>query len=186
MKGDKKILTIAILLLLISVGFTTYAIYKSTTAAGGTVKLAAWHVEVGESDFTESPASTSFVLTLNDLDCTTHNGKNGTMAPGDTCTLKIPVSAAGSEVDVDFTATIGTVENAPAGMTVVLGNDATTETHLVQWTDSTAEGAMTYEFELEVSWPTADETTTNAADVSKQGQTVTIPVTLTAAQHAYN
>ena len=58
MKGDKKILIIAILLLLLSVGFTTYAIYKSSTSVQGTAKLAAWHVEVSDEDFTLSPPTT--------------------------------------------------------------------------------------------------------------------------------
>ena len=53
MKGNKKILVIAILLLLIAVSYGTYAIYKSETTASGTVKLSGWSVVVGTADITE-------------------------------------------------------------------------------------------------------------------------------------
>ena len=44
MKGNKKILVIAILLLLISVTFTTYAIYRTGMSGTGTATAANWNV----------------------------------------------------------------------------------------------------------------------------------------------
>ena len=47
MKENKKLLVIAILLLLITVSFTTYVIYKSSTTGESTINTAAWVVKVG-------------------------------------------------------------------------------------------------------------------------------------------
>ena len=44
MKGNKKILAIAVLLLLIAVSYTTYAIYKTSVAGNAEVTAAKWEV----------------------------------------------------------------------------------------------------------------------------------------------
>ena len=50
MKGNKKILVVAVLLLLIAVSYSTYAIYKSSASASDTVNTAAWVVTVNTDD----------------------------------------------------------------------------------------------------------------------------------------
>ena len=180
MKGDKKILVIAVLLLLLSVGFATYAIYKSSTSVSGTAKLAGWHVEVDSEDFTLSPQTTELTFTIADADCTTHNGKNGTIAPGDVCTITIPVDATGSEVDVTVTASLGTVTGLPTGMTVTM--DSEYESQDITYSASN----MSTDIVIDIEWATEDSTARNALDVAAQGGDVTIPITLTATQKAYN
>ena len=46
MKGNKKILAIALLLLFVAVSFGTYAIYKSSATGTKSVNAAAWVVSV--------------------------------------------------------------------------------------------------------------------------------------------
>jgi len=171
MKGDKKILVIAILLLLISVGFTTYAIYKSTTTATGSVKLSGWSVKIDDTNL-ESITT----MTLDLTSCSgTHNGKNNTLAPGDSCSITIPVDLTGSEVDAVVTAAIANITNAPSGMTITLasGSDSQDVTY--------AASNMKANVVINVAWPT----TATAVDNNDQGKTVTFDLTLTASQKNY-
>ena len=50
MKGDKKILALSVMVLLLAVCFTSYAIYKSSASASGGVDAAAWVVKVNNSN----------------------------------------------------------------------------------------------------------------------------------------
>ena len=178
MKGNKKILTIAILLFLISAGLTTYAIYKSSVTASTTVNLAGCHVELQYTDVTQT-ASTTLTYTLSDANCTRLNGKAGTIAPGDTCTITVPVDLTGSQVDAVVTASLGTINNLPTGMTVTLGSTSPVEIEY-------DEDDMSTDIVINIAWATEDSTTRNPADVSAQGREITIPLNLTAAQQNYN
>ncbi len=44
MKGNKKLLAVAVLLLLLAVSYSTYAIYKSSATGTASVGTAAWRV----------------------------------------------------------------------------------------------------------------------------------------------
>ena len=174
MKGDKKILVVAVLLLLLAVSFSTYAIYRQSATGNGTIKAAAWSVKIDDTDIAEA----NFNFTTADITWTTHTGKNNTIAPGDTGTITIPVDATGSEVDVLLTATLGTIEGLPAGMTVtVSGTDGVTE---IPYATSNMKENVT----LTITWPGAvsDDSTKDGTDLAAKGKTLTIPVTLTARQ----
>ena len=104
MKGNKKILVVAVLLLLIAVSYTTYAIYKSSATTSDSIRAAAWVVEVNDTDIV---ANNTF--TLGELDCGQNRiGQNGTIAPGDTCTASIVIDADGSEVAVSYNVALDT------------------------------------------------------------------------------
>lgn len=79
MKENKKLLVIAILLLLITVSFTTYVIYKSSTTGESTINTAAWVVKVGIT-YGWYWGSTTVV-------------KNNKIAPGDKGTIEIKPEA---------------------------------------------------------------------------------------------
>ena len=180
MKGDKKILAVAILLLLISVGFTTYAIYKSETSATGEVKLSGWSVVVDGNDITTSPATTTLTFDLSDCGTgSVRNGQNDTFAPGDTCDIVVPVVLTGSEVDVLLEAALGTTtpNPLPTGLTVALksGDDSKVINYAA---------TMETDVTIEVRW-TTNTTTQNSSDVAARGTTVSIPLTLTASQNAW-
>ena len=58
MKGDKKILALSVMVLLLAVCFTSYAIYKSSASASGGVSAAAWVVKVNNSNIVTSDTFT--------------------------------------------------------------------------------------------------------------------------------
>ena len=175
MKGNKKILVAALLLLLISVSFGTYAIYRSTATATGTLTPARWSVKLGQNDF----ESANFTFTAADLTCTTNPGKAGTIAPGANCYINIPVDASGSQVDVILTATLGNV-TLPAGWTVGLETGADSQT--IEYNAT----SMTANVKVNVAWAGAesDDATKDGTDKAQgiNPTALTIPVTLTAKQ----
>ena len=177
MKGNKRLLVLAVLLLLVTVTFGTYAIYRSSGSATGTLKAAGWSVKVKGTDI----ESANFNFGYSDITRDANPGKNNTIAPGATGHIEIPVDATGSEVDVVLTATLGTVANGPEeGFTVTLadGNDS----QIIVY--STETDAMKKNVRLNVTWTgtTADETTKDTKDKAAQGKEISIPVTLTARQ----
>ena len=98
MKDNKKLLVIAVLVLLITISFTTYAIYKSSATGTDSVKAAAWVVKVNNTDIVENDTFTANDITW----ANTRIGKNDTIAPGDHGTVDVVIDATGSEVDVDY------------------------------------------------------------------------------------
>ena len=98
MKGNKKILLLAALLLLVSVSFTTYAIYRS--AAGGTAEVTAAVWDVTFEDEDENTLTDNYTVTFDATECTTAHVEPGKIAPGATCTKTIILNAGDSEVDV--------------------------------------------------------------------------------------
>ena len=172
MKGNKKILVAIALLLLISVCFTTYAIYRSTATASGTVTTANWSVKVNGTDVEQTNT-----VTVDFSDCTFTHGKNGKMAPGDSCTKNITVDATGSEVDVVVEAALGTVSPAlPTGFTVT----ATAPSGAIQYNAD----SMTASIPVVLTWTgsTGDSTSKDTTDKGFKATTVTVPVTITVRQ----
>ena len=175
MKGDKKILVAAILVLLLAVCFGTYAIYRATGNATGSIKTAAWSVKVNGTDI----ASTNYTFGVDNITWTTLTGYNHTIAPGSEGYIEIPVDATGSEVDVVLTATLDST-TLPNGMTATLasGNDSQTIAY------STTTDAMKTKVRINIAWAGAESDTAekDGTDLAAKGTTLSIPVTLTAKQ----
>ncbi len=174
MKGNKKILVLAVLVLLIAVSFTTYAIYRSAATGTGSVNAANWSVKINGSDMD----SANFNFGFSDITWTTNPGKNNTIAPGATGYIEIPVDASGSEVDVLLTATI-TGASLPDGMTATVdGGDSKTITY------ASGTGNMQTTVKINIAWTGADSDTTtkDTSDKEVKGTSLSIPVTLTAKQ----
>lgn len=175
MKGNKKVLTLAVLVLLLAVCFTTYAIYRQSTNGTGTIKAAAWSVTVKGQ-----PITNNFTFGLSDITWTTHTGKNDTIAPGDSGTITIPVDATGSEVDVLVEAAIDTANaSLPDGFTATV----TSGTNGVATIPYAASG-MTTNVVITVTWTGTLEDTAakDGTDLAAQGSNLSIPVTLKARQ----
>ena len=175
MKGNKKIL-VAIIMMLFTIVFTTYAIYRSSATGNGTLRAANWVVTIDGNNI----ESTTLDFDISDIDWTNgvHTGKNNTIAPGDTGTITIPVVATGSEVDVILEAKLGSLTGLPDGMTVTLnGNNGKQE---IAYNAS----SMTADVVLTVTWAGAltDNSTKDGTDKTAAGSNLTIPVTLTARQ----
>ena len=187
MKGNKKILVVAVLLLLVAVSYTTYAIYKTSVAADATAQAAAWNVALKDGS-DEITSTTDIVFTTgNCTGAASGHVAPDRMAPGLTCTKTITLDARGTEVDVAYTVTAGTAtltdaatgaSLSDAGFTVTLTG---TSTGKILY--DAADANKTVNLTLTAAWTgTDDDTTKNPADVKLSGATITVPVTLTAAQ----
>ncbi len=173
MKGNKKILIAALLVLLLTVCFGTYAIYRASGTATGSIKAATWSVKVNGTDI----ASTNYTFGVNNITWTKLTGYNNTIAPGSEGYIEIPVDADGSEVDVILTAQLGST-TLPTGMTATLANSSQTINY------SSTSGAMETMVRINIAWAGAesDDAEKDSNDLESQGQTLSIPVTLTAKQ----
>ena len=175
MKGNKKILLLSILVLLITVCFGTYAIYRASGSASGSIKAAAWSVKIDGTDI----ASANYTFDASDITWTTLTGYNDTIAPGSTGTITIPVDATGSEVDVVLTATLGS-PTLPNGMTATLASGS--DSQIIAY--SATEGAMEKKVRINIAWTGSESDTSekDGTDLAAKGTTLSIPVTLTAKQ----
>ena len=179
MKGNKKILLLSILVLLITVCFGTYAIYRASGSANGSIKAAAWSVKIDGTDI----ASANYTFDASNITWTKLTGYNNTIAPGSEGHIEIPVDADGSEVDVIINATIGST-TLPTGMSATLasGNDSQTISY------STTANAMKTNVRINIAWAGAesDDSSKDSSDLTASGTTISIPVTLTAKQSLTN
>lgn len=186
MKGNKKLLVVAVLLLLIAVSYSTYAIYKSSATSSDSVRPAHWVVQVNNTDVVANQT-----FTLGSLDCT--SGAQvakvaGTIAPGDSCSATVVVDATGSEVDVTYAVSIDTsaltsLGNSNISVTADSNHDPLTGT--ISY--STATNAMVKTVVLNIAWTAVDDATTNgqnAKDIATaNASNLTIPITVTATQN---
>ena len=181
MKGNKKILVAIVLLLLISISFTTYAIYRSSVTGSGSIRAAKWSVKVDDTDIESTSLNLNF--TYDDITwASTHYGYNKTIAPGDSGTLTIPVDATGSEVDVLLEAAINTASaNLPTGMTASVTSGTNGKQTIAY---STVTDAMKTNVVITLTWSgdINDGSSKDTTDKQAQNTTFTIPVTLTARQ----
>ena len=175
MKGNKKILTLSVLVLLLAVCFTTYAIYRSSTTATGSVKAAKWSVLVDGTAI----ESANYTFDAGDITWTSLTGYNDTIAPGSEGYIEIPVDADGSEVDVVLEAALGSV-TLPNGMTAALATGADSQ----EIAYSATEGAMEAKVRINIAWAGAltDTESKDTTDKAANDTTISIPVTLTARQ----
>ena len=178
MKGNKKLLVVAVLLLLIAVSYGTYAIYKSQASAEGSVDTAHWIVKVNNTDIV---ASNSF--TLGNIQwASPEYGKNGTIAPGDHGTVDITIDADGSEVNVGYEMIIDTasVENNQFSVAAADPTNAPL-TGVIEY--SATEGAMEKTITVDIIWRGVDNASANAEDIDLSGNTITLPITVIATQN---
>ena len=184
MKGNKKLLVVAILLLLITVSFTTYAIYKTSVDANAEVTAAAWAVQFKNGNTVITDDAT---ITLSGSDCTNNHVAEGKIAPGATCTKEITLDATGTEVDVTYTVSTGTVTAEKGGDAVATANANAFTATLSPSTGTIAYNAQSHTatLTLTVTWAGTDDSdtdTVNDADTALEGATITVPVTLVAKQ----
>ena len=179
MKGNKKLLVVAVLLLLIAVSYGTYAIYRSTATSSDSIRAAHWVIKVNDDDIV---AHNTF--TLGDLECgeTPVSKVDGAIAPGDTCTATIEIDATGSEVDVDYVVSIDTTALTTLGnnqISVTTANDSSL-TGTISYSDS----SMVENVELNVTWNAVDTTAQNGIDINTANLAdFEIPVTVTVTQN---
>ena len=181
MKGNKKILALAVLLLLIAVSYTTYAIYKTQREGSTTVSAAVWNVAFknGQTELTDS-----FTVTFANNECT-NTGNHvaaGKIAPGVTCQKTITLDASAAEVDVAYTVTPGTVSysgSAPQNSSNDFTATLTGGTGTIAYNAAT----KTVDLTLTVTWGGLEDWDDyDQGDTEMAGQTITVPLTLVAKQ----
>lgn len=192
MKGNKKLLIITILLLVITIGFTTYAIYKTSLSGTGTVTAATWNVSFADGQTTMSE---NFNIQFSSSDCNQANdGTNnhvaeGKIAPGVTCSKTIDVNATGTEVDVLLTAESGDITATKGGDSVAITN---ANEFTVNVTTNPDNGIIAYNAQTKTATVTVsvawgfDEGLKDPYDTALNGATITVPIALTAKQYLGN
>ena len=184
MKGNKKILVIAALLLLIVATYTTYAIYKSSATGEASISTAAWVVEVEGTDIVANNTFTVDSITWN----TPTIGKNSKIAPGDSGTVDITIDADGSEVDVYYEITFGDLNDGTGTVTndhlSATPHSGSTLTGTIPY--SATAGGMEHTVTLDVTWVAEDDATAggqNEIDIATAAKSLTLPVTVTVRQN---
>ncbi|MBQ6436024.1 hypothetical protein IJJ27_00480 [bacterium] len=181
MKKNQKLLLAALALAFFVSAYSTYAIYSTSVSGSATVTAAIWDVKFknGATELTDT-----FNVTLTGSDCSNNHVAEGKIAPGAQCTKTITLDAGSSEVDVTYEASTGSVTATKNNQSI-----STSGANEFTATLSPANGTITYgnntrttDLTLTVSWAGTDETAVNAADVTLNGATITVPVTLTAKQ----
>ena len=173
MKGNKKILVLALLVLLLSVCFGSYAIYTSSATASGGVDAASWVIKVNNEDIVANNTFTLGNVTWG----ATRYGQNGKIAPGDTGTIDIVIDASGSEVGVSYAVDLTSVSTGNPNLTVAAHSGSSL-------TGTIAYGStMTQTITLDVTWTGVDNATANAADITTSGNSINIPVSVTVTQN---
>ncbi len=181
-RSNRGLLVIIALLLVVTVGLSSYAIYKSSATGDATASVANWAVTVNSDDIV-----TTDTLTF-DGNAITWNANahvaEGKIAPGQTGTISFVIDASASEVSVDYELTIGDIKYN--GSTV--DNDAIT----ASISDGDATGTIAYStvandmkktVTLNIVWAATDSAEQNAKDMELAGKDIEIPVTIVAKQH---
>ena len=183
MKGNKKVLVAALLLLLISVSFTTYAIYRTSMSGSGSATGAGWSIKFKNSSGTE-------VNTLNFSGTDVHWTINpsavaGKIAPGAQGYIDFTIDATGSEVDVYYLAELGS--GATDGITVSMSDTSGTALSGEQLLAYAASNMKTT-VRVNVAWAGAlsDTAGKDSSDMALAGQSINIPITITARQSLEN
>lgn len=190
-KGNKRLLVVIALLLLVVISYSTYAIYKSSFSGSSTATAALWAIDVTDGSST-IVNNTTLEFDLNSCTNTyTEHVATGKIAPGSTCKKTITIDADGSEVDVDWTATVGTLttstsgKSLPSGITAgITGGSNGSKNGIITY--SSTSGEMEATVEIYVTWAATDsDTTINPEDTAFAEGTagvVSVPVTLVAKQ----
>ena len=180
MKGNKKLLIIAIALVITVASYTTYAIYKSSASASDTVTAAAWVITVGDGT-TQSNIVTSNTFSVGNISWNSPTyGQNGTIAPGDTGTITIKIDADGSQVGVHYDIVADTTSLSNSNFTITPAVAGSLSGNIPY---SATEGDMERTITLNVTWSGVDSVSANEADTNLAGTTFALPVTVTVTQN---
>lgn len=176
-KGNKRLFVVAVLLLLVAVSLSTYAIYKSSATGSSSAEVAKWGVKINETNIVQED---TFTFDASDIVWDSNpNVKEGKIAPGSTGTITFEIDASESEVSVDYTVALDTssIDNEKI---VITNNDENASGTIAY--SSTAEN-MKKTITISVVWNAEDEPDVNTKDTAMAGTTIEIPVTVTATQH---
>ena len=193
-KVRKGVMLAILLVAVVAVVGTTYSRYISNATVNASVDIAKWSIKLNDTDISTAPTTKQVALNFVENDFV----KTETLAPGTKATFDVVLDPTGSEVAVDYTINIDTanvtgIANSSSNIAVtgakyvldgqeeqtasVDGTDVVINESLA---DVTAGKKVTITVTLE--WVDAMQ---DAADTANgvAGGTITVPVTVTAAQH---
>ena len=193
-RTKRAIFVVIALLLVAYLISSTYARYSTVGEANGKVDIAKWAVVMTADD------GTTLNSTTQDIKFTVQSNTEvvpGKIAPDVTAKAEIELDLTGTEVSVDFTATIG--EYTPATLP---SKDKITLSPAVEGTTENKVGSSNYiplvenkaftasngkkKVILTLTWKNDDENNvddTATGMLADESRTITIPVTLTVQQH---
>lgn len=192
-KSKVRDIVVALIVLAIALFFIagTYARYSSSGTANGQISVAKWQVKLDGTDI-------STTSTTKDVTFTVQSNTNvvaGKIAPAVTATAEVELDLTGTEVAVDFDATIDPSFDLTA---VGASGDKLTLTTKVDGTAYTSGTVQTIALPggsaftaangkktvtLELTWTNDDNNNPDDSAMGSAAPTITIPVTLTAKQH---
>lgn len=177
-----KFIILSILLLTISVGVGTYALYKNSGTSSTNIETANFEIRVNNTGLSTS-VDTFDLGTLtwnNSLGTVTKNGK---IAPGSYADLAIVVDASGSEVNVDYDVSVTQIP----GFTILTGSDIDSNNTPATGTIAYAAGsnAMKVTVPVRVMWEgsSSDSNSKNISDLAMMNQTKSLEIEVVASQH---
>lgn len=173
--GNRNLLIIAILLMLVTISLSSYAIYKSSATGTASADVAAWVVKV---DGTNIVSSNTF--TANDIVWSQNsNIKSGKIAPGSQGTITFEIDASESEVALDYTVSVDTANITNNKITVT--NAGANASGTIAYSSTAANMKKTVT--INVAWTAEDVEATNTSDMAIAGTTIEIPIVVTVTQH---
>ena len=181
------VLVMIALLLFVYLISSTYARYSSQGLATAKADIATWAVSMksGETTLTSTTQDITFTVQSNS------NVVPGKIAPAVTAVAELELDLTGTEVAVDFTATVGSLtptnlassDKISLTSTVAGGTPGTVQViplvNQSAFTSSNGKKLVT----LTLTWTNDDENNADDTLTGTTGGTLTIPVTLTAQQH---
>ena len=183
-KTTRKLIVFMIMAILVSLYFVsgTYARYTSSVTANAKVSTANWNVAFKQGN---AAVTKDTVLTFEVQENT--NVVNGKIAPGTTATATINLDLTGTEVAVDYTASIDAkaLKDSLGDNVKVTVNNSESATGTVGINDDgTALVDESVEILISITWEDKNTESANATDTGAANQTnLTLPVTLTVEQH---
>ena len=192
-RTKRAIFVVIALLLVAYLISSTYARYSTEGKADGKVDIAKWAVVMKADDGTTLNSTTqdiTFTVKSND------NVVPNKIAPAVTAVATIELDLKGTEVAVDFTATVGEMtNNLPSGVTLpsrvtltsAVDGGTPGTAQVIPLVDNSAFTAKNGKktVTLTLTWENSDTDAAKTEDtaVGVAGGTLTIPVTLTVQQH---
>lgn len=190
-KTRRGIFTAIALVLIVYLIGATYARYSTEHSATAKVDIAKWKVVMTPND------GLGALTTTRDIKFVVQNNTNvvpNKIAPAVTAVAEVELDLTGTEVAVDFTATLGDIDKsalaAKDNITFTTAIEGATQGSNTQTIPLVNEQAFTAEngkrkVTLTLTWEDKNTAAENEKDTTTgiAGGTLTVPVTLTAVQH---
>ena len=187
-KRTKKVIIFALMLTVIALYFVsgTYARYAERYTGNAKVSTANWAVALkdGSNQTLSNNFDLSFEVQSND------NVVPGKIAPSVTAIATVKLDLTGTEVAVDYTATIdktalATAFGASADSVKVTVGDEESATNTINLKDNAAftESNGVVPIEIKITWENADGNNASDTTIGKSPKDITLPVTLSVQQH---